>query len=173
MGSMGDKDARMHSHSRYSDQPSHPSPPACFTLPPTKSVMDYASGGSLFEYVQQRKRLRESVARWFFQQLVFAVDYCHRKVSGLEPTGDSPASAACCSCRQCAAAASQSAQQWQQVMSSCGCRQCAAAAVAGSAQEQLWQTQTAVLTSVACVHGTMLDHQQQVQQCAVARYPFF
>ncbi|KAI8474560.1 MAG: kinase-like domain-containing protein [Monoraphidium minutum] len=42
-------------------------------------VMDYASGGSLFDYVQARKRLKESVARWFFQQLVFAVDYCHRK----------------------------------------------------------------------------------------------
>ncbi|KIY95581.1 Serine/threonine-protein kinase SRK2G [Monoraphidium neglectum] len=42
-------------------------------------VMDYASGGSLFDYVQARKRLKESVARWFFQQLVFACDYCHRK----------------------------------------------------------------------------------------------
>lgn len=42
-------------------------------------VMDYASGGSLLEYVQQRKRLRESAARWFFQQLILAVDYCHRK----------------------------------------------------------------------------------------------
>ena len=41
--------------------------------------MDYASGGSLLEYVQQRRRLREPVARWFFQQLVLAVDYCHRK----------------------------------------------------------------------------------------------
>ena len=57
--------------------------PAPF-LPPNNenlnSVMDYASGGSLLEYVQQRKRLREPVARWFFQQLVLAVDYCHRKV---------------------------------------------------------------------------------------------
>lgn len=42
-------------------------------------VMDYVPGGALIEYVQQRKRLRESAARWFFQQLVFAVDYCHRK----------------------------------------------------------------------------------------------
>jgi serine/threonine protein kinase len=41
--------------------------------------MDYASGGSLLEYVQARKRLREPVARWFFQQLVLAMDYCHRK----------------------------------------------------------------------------------------------
>ncbi|GBF95924.1 Ser Thr kinase [Raphidocelis subcapitata] len=42
-------------------------------------VMDYASGGALFDYVKTRKRLREPVARWFFQQLMFAVDYCHRK----------------------------------------------------------------------------------------------
>ena len=41
--------------------------------------MDYASGGCLFDYVKERKRLKEPVARWFFQQLVFAVDYCHRK----------------------------------------------------------------------------------------------
>lgn len=42
-------------------------------------VMDYASGGSLFQYVQTRNRLREPLARWFFQQLILAVDYCHRK----------------------------------------------------------------------------------------------
>eukprot|EP00879_Flechtneria_rotunda_P000411 GHRR01000505.1.p1 GENE.GHRR01000505.1~~GHRR01000505.1.p1 ORF type:complete len:321 (+),score=76.98 GHRR01000505.1:171-1133(+) len=42
-------------------------------------VMDYASGGSLFHYVQSRNRLREPLARWFFQQLVLAVDYCHRR----------------------------------------------------------------------------------------------
>jgi len=44
-----------------------------------RSVMDYASGGSLFTYVQQRQRLKEPLARWFFQQLLLAVDYCHRK----------------------------------------------------------------------------------------------
>jgi serine/threonine-protein kinase SRK2 len=37
--------------------------------------MDYASGGSLFTYVQQRQRLKEPLARWFFQQLLLAVDY--------------------------------------------------------------------------------------------------
>jgi serine/threonine protein kinase len=45
-------------------------------------VMDYASGGSLLELVQRRRRLREPLARWFFQQLVIGVDYCHRKVGG-------------------------------------------------------------------------------------------
>uniref|UniRef100_A0A383W2H5 Protein kinase domain-containing protein n=1 Tax=Tetradesmus obliquus TaxID=3088 RepID=A0A383W2H5_TETOB len=42
-------------------------------------AMEYASGGSLFQYVQRQGRLKEAVARWFFQQLVVGVDYCHRK----------------------------------------------------------------------------------------------
>jgi serine/threonine-protein kinase SRK2 len=42
-------------------------------------VMEYATGGSLFQYVQRQGRLKEAVARWFFQQLVVGVDYCHRK----------------------------------------------------------------------------------------------
>lgn len=29
--------------------------------------------------VQQQGRLSETTARWLFQQLMFAVDYCHRK----------------------------------------------------------------------------------------------
>ncbi len=58
-----------------------PTPPLN-PLPQPTSVMDYASGGSLFTYVQQRQRLKEPLARWFFQQLLLAVDYCHRKVRG-------------------------------------------------------------------------------------------
>lgn len=46
-------------------------------------VMDYASGGSLFSYLQQRQRLKEPLARWFFQQLLLAVDYCHKKGVGI------------------------------------------------------------------------------------------
>jgi serine/threonine-protein kinase SRK2 len=42
-------------------------------------AMEYATGGSLFQYVQRQGRLKEAVARWFFQQLVVGVDYCHRK----------------------------------------------------------------------------------------------
>jgi serine/threonine-protein kinase SRK2 len=45
-------------------------------------VMEYASGGSLFECVREERTLSESVARWFFQQLVLALDYCHRRVCG-------------------------------------------------------------------------------------------
>ncbi len=31
-------------------------------------AMEYATGGSLFHYVQKQSRLKEAVARWFFQQ---------------------------------------------------------------------------------------------------------
>ena len=44
-------------------------------------VMEYAAGGDLFRYVSARKGLRDDEARWFFQQLIIAVDYCHRMVS--------------------------------------------------------------------------------------------
>lgn len=42
-------------------------------------VMEYASGGSLFTYVQRAVRLKEAAARWFFQQLIIGLDYCHRR----------------------------------------------------------------------------------------------
>ena len=41
--------------------------------------MEYAPGGTLLDFVRARRRLREPLARWFFQQLLVAVDYCHRK----------------------------------------------------------------------------------------------
>jgi serine/threonine protein kinase len=48
-------------------------------------VTDYCSSGSLLQYVQQRGALVEAFARWFFQQLVLGVDYCHSKgVWGLD-----------------------------------------------------------------------------------------
>ena len=43
--------------------------------------MEYAAGGDMFEYVVRKGGLRESEARWFFQQLIVAVDYIHRMVS--------------------------------------------------------------------------------------------
>lgn len=42
--------------------------------------MEYAAGGDMFEYVVRKGGLRESEARWFFQQLIVAVDYIHRMV---------------------------------------------------------------------------------------------
>jgi serine/threonine protein kinase len=44
-------------------------------------TMEYAAGGDMFEYVVRKGGLRESEARWFFQQLIVATDYIHRMVS--------------------------------------------------------------------------------------------
>ena len=41
-------------------------------------VMEFAPGGDLFTYVRSRGGLPETEARWYFQQIVIAVDYCHR-----------------------------------------------------------------------------------------------
>lgn len=46
-------------------------------------VMEYASKGDLYRLLQQTHGLREPDARWFFQQLMCALDYCHRKVGML------------------------------------------------------------------------------------------
>ncbi|EFJ24233.1 hypothetical protein SELMODRAFT_414787 [Selaginella moellendorffii] len=44
-------------------------------------VMEYAERGDLYEYllVQRNQRLEEAEARWFFQQLITGVEYCHSK----------------------------------------------------------------------------------------------
>lgn len=42
-------------------------------------VLEYAGTGTLHAYVRRFGHLKESVARWFFQQLAVAVDYCHKK----------------------------------------------------------------------------------------------
>ncbi|KAB7498996.1 5'-AMP-activated protein kinase catalytic subunit alpha-2 [Armadillidium nasatum] len=41
-------------------------------------VMEYASGGELFEYIKAKGKLKEAEARRFFQQIISGVDYCHR-----------------------------------------------------------------------------------------------
>ncbi|KFD57215.1 hypothetical protein M514_01726 [Trichuris suis] len=41
-------------------------------------VMEYVSGGELFDYIVKRGRLKEADARRFFQQIISGVDYCHR-----------------------------------------------------------------------------------------------
>ena len=51
-------------------------------------VMEHLPEGDLFQYLQQRRSLPESEARWCFQQLVLAIDYSHRVVSSqAEPAG--------------------------------------------------------------------------------------
>ena len=42
-------------------------------------VMEYAAGGDLLGYMKKKEKgLTEDEARWFFQQLVLGLDYCHR-----------------------------------------------------------------------------------------------
>ena len=40
--------------------------------------MEYANGGELFDYIVKRKRLQESEACKFFQQIISGVEYIHR-----------------------------------------------------------------------------------------------
>lgn len=42
-------------------------------------VLEYASGGELFEYILQHKHLKENAAKRLFAQLVSGVDYMHLK----------------------------------------------------------------------------------------------
>ncbi|KAK6893635.1 Fatty acyl-CoA synthetase and RNA processing-associated kinase 1 [Candida tropicalis] len=42
-------------------------------------VLEYASGGELFDYILQHKYLKENVAKKLFAQLVSGVDYMHAK----------------------------------------------------------------------------------------------
>lgn len=41
-------------------------------------IMEYASGGELFEYIVKRKRLQEDQAAKFFQQIISGVEYIHK-----------------------------------------------------------------------------------------------
>lgn len=40
--------------------------------------MEYVPGGELFDYLVKRGRLPPSEALHYFQQIIHAVDYCHR-----------------------------------------------------------------------------------------------
>lgn len=41
-------------------------------------VLEYVSGGELFDYITRKGRLDESIGRHLFQQLAAAIAYCHR-----------------------------------------------------------------------------------------------
>ena len=73
--------------------------------------MELVNGGSLWDFMKTRRTLDEKLARWLFQQLVLAVDYCHAKVRGwqgfcmLLDVLSPPLSAAFASCQLAACAA--------------------------------------------------------------------
>ncbi|XP_075257186.1 5'-AMP-activated protein kinase catalytic subunit alpha-2-like [Convolutriloba macropyga] len=41
-------------------------------------IMEYVSGGELFDYIVKKGKLKEHEARRFFQQIISAVEYCHK-----------------------------------------------------------------------------------------------
>ncbi|EGD79244.1 CAMK/CAMKL/AMPK protein kinase [Salpingoeca rosetta] len=41
-------------------------------------IMEFVSGGELFDYIRQKGRLSEDESRKFFQQIISGVEYCHR-----------------------------------------------------------------------------------------------
>jgi len=41
-------------------------------------VMEYVSGGELFDYIVHKVRLRESEARRLFQQIIAGIEFCHQ-----------------------------------------------------------------------------------------------
>ncbi|KAK9812520.1 hypothetical protein WJX73_005534 [Symbiochloris irregularis] len=41
-------------------------------------VMEYAAGSNMFQLVVRKSGLGEAEARWYFQQIIIAVDYCHK-----------------------------------------------------------------------------------------------
>ena len=41
-------------------------------------IMEYVEGGELFDYIVSRGRLEVDEALHYFQQIIFAVNYCHR-----------------------------------------------------------------------------------------------
>lgn len=42
-------------------------------------VMEFVEGSNLRKQVEKHRRLSEHAARWIFQQLILALEYCHRK----------------------------------------------------------------------------------------------
>ena len=57
--------------------------PAQVFLTPTHLgiAMEYAAGGELFDRIVKAGRFSEDEARFFFQQLISGVQYCHEQVT--------------------------------------------------------------------------------------------
>lgn len=41
-------------------------------------VMEYASGGDLYDYISDKQHMSENEARHLFRQIISAVHYCHK-----------------------------------------------------------------------------------------------
>ena len=46
-------------------------------------ALEYAAGGELFDTVARAGKLPEIEARYFFQQLILGLEYCHNRVGSM------------------------------------------------------------------------------------------
>ena len=85
--------------------------------------MEYASGGELFDRIVKANRFSEDEARYFFQQLISGVAWCHKEVRWARLDG----SVWLCRCAGYAGVCSADAWEcrqagWRQGMGACGAR---------------------------------------------------
>eukprot|EP00803_Ostreobium_quekettii_P011747 evm.model.scf_1388EXC.5 EVM.evm.TU.scf_1388EXC.5 scf_1388EXC:33160-40998(-) len=52
---------------------------ACLSATHLCIVLNHVGGGTLQQFVHRNRCLPEALARWLFQQLITAVDYCHKQ----------------------------------------------------------------------------------------------
>lgn len=64
-------------------------------------VMEYAAGGELFDRIVKAGRFSEDEARYFFQQLISGVEYCHSEAGPACPAAAADAAHADGSCLAC------------------------------------------------------------------------
>jgi serine/threonine protein kinase len=43
-------------------------------------IMEYATGGELFDYIVTHERVKEKEARAIYRMVISAVDYCHKVI---------------------------------------------------------------------------------------------
>lgn len=46
-------------------------------------AMEYAEGRNVLDCVNHGKYLSEGLGRWYFQQVILALDFCHQKVQSM------------------------------------------------------------------------------------------
>lgn len=75
--------AKLHREVRIMKMLQHPNIVKLFEVIETKHtlflVMEYVSGGELYDYLVAHGRMKEKEARAKFRQILSAVNYCHKK----------------------------------------------------------------------------------------------
>lgn len=67
-------------------------PPQVFVTDTHLGVaLEFAAGGELFDTVARAGKLPEIEARYFFQQLILGLEYCHKRVRAAAPLRVAPA----------------------------------------------------------------------------------